>query len=292
MSVNIFYFSDNLRELCNTFRHLLYELAKCVSVCEKDLNATLIEELNKFDILPSAGTILPFNKSSSRPNSPQGNDNELNQSTCSSIFSQANRSMHVAIVPDVSGILSLIEDPSLINFVAEKFPYPDDDVIDIDGSSFNLNDCLEKLKTEADSLLHLSEKMVQKKLFHDNRDTERNDSCEEEDGLKSKKSGILSLNNSFATKDDINLENGNQKHRFSLPIFVPLNSPSDKKLGSTSELNELKNRLVLAERKRQDLEKELIHSKAGQTQLAEDLRLATIKLNSYIDGHSEELSEG
>lgn len=268
MKIELF-FSDNLRELCSIFRHLLYELAKCVSVCDYDLNATLVEELNKYDILQ---------KPNSRAASPSATVNEsadLNQSTCSS--------MRVAFVPDVSGILSLIDDPSLVNFVTEQVGQGDADAITLDGTTFNLNECLEKLKSEADSLLQLSESLVQKRV-QDNRDVDRNDAVEEEDGLKSRKS----LNNSATSKDEINSENGNQRQRLSLPIYLPV----DRKVGTNSELNEVKNRLVLAERKRQELENELAASMTEQKRLNEELRLVTIKLNSYLDGHSEELSEG
>lgn len=259
---------DNLRELCNIFRHLLYELAKCVSVCDVDLNATLAEELNKYDIL---------HKSNSRPVSPSASANEsvdlLNQSTCSS--------MRVAFVPDVSGILSLIDDPSLVNFVTEPAG-SDDDAIDLDSKAFNLNECLEKLKSEADSLLQLSENLVSKRV-QDNRDVDRNQAIEEGDGSKSRKF----LNSGATTKDELNSENGNQKQRLSLPIYLPV-----ERRGTTSELNEVKNRLVLAERKKQELENELAASIAEQNRVNEELRLVTIKLNNYIDGHSEELSEG
>lgn len=232
------------------------------------MNATLVEELNKYDILQ---------KPTSRPASPSAIANEsvdLNQSTCSS--------MRVAFVPDVSGILSLIDDPSLVNFVTEQVGVGDD-AISLDGTTFNLNECLEKLKSEADSLLQLSESLVQKRV-QDNRDVDRNDAIEEEDGLKSRKS----LNNTATSKDEMNSENGNQRQRLSLPIYLPV----DRKVGTNSELNEVKNRLVIAERKRQELENELVASTAEQARLNEELRLVTIKLNSYLDGHSEELSEG
>lgn len=191
--------------------------------------------------------------------------------------------MRVAFVPDVSGILSLIDDPSLVNFVTEQVDH-DDDAIDLDGTTFNLNECLEKLKYEADSLLQLSENLVQKRVL-DNREVDRNDSIEEEDALKGRSK---SANNSAASKDEINSENGNQKQRPSLPIYLPV----DRKVGTNSELNEVKNRLVLAERKRQELETELAASVAEQNRLNEEVRLMTIKLNGYIDGRSEELSEG
>lgn len=294
-------YSDNLRELCHTFRHLLYELAKCVSVCENDLNATLIEELNKYGILQGVDPVL-----SSRPTSPIDNNrsnlNEtgevnLNQSTTSSINN--NVSMRVAVIPDVSGILSLIEDPQLVSFVAERFSEQDDeDEVGSDTKSFDLNECLAKLKSEADSLLQLSEKLKQRK-FIDNKELDKNESIEEEDGLKSKVLN-LSLNSYQLAKD---FENVNQKQRLSLPIILPINNSSVlnepnnyRMLGANSELNiqlnELKNRLVMSELKRQELEKELADAVSHQNQLTEALRIANMKLNNVLDGRSESLSEG
>lgn len=293
---------DNLRELCNTFRHLLYELAKCVSVCENDLNTTLIEELNKYGILQGNEPAV----SDSRPTSPADRngtrlnelvDIDLNQSATSSINN--NISMRVAVIPDVSGILSLIEDPQLVSFVAEKYAEQEDDAeAGSETKSFDLNDCLEKLKSEADSLLQLSERLLQRK-FIDNKDLDKNESIEEEDGLKSKRLNV-SLNDHQIAKD---LENSSQKPRLSLPIILPINNSSVlnesnnvRMLGANSELNiqlnELKNRLLMSERKRQELEKELAESSAQRSQLNEALRIANMKLNNALDGQSESLSEG
>ncbi|XP_055300379.1 A-kinase anchor protein 9 isoform X4 [Sitodiplosis mosellana] len=253
---------DSLRELCNTFRHLLYELAKCVSVCENDLNASLVDELNKYGILqPSL-----MSPSKTRSESPT-NENDLNQSMCSSI---GNRSMRLSLVPDVSGILSLIEDPSLLNFVTEKGDNEDSFSSSV-SKKFDLNECLEKLKHEADSLLHLSEKMIQKRNA-DNRELDKTQkSLEEEDGLK-------------IAKDDFNVESSQQKPRFSLPAIFPSDKHERKTL-SHSDLNDLKNRLLLSESRNQELEKKLAESQAQQREL-------TQKLNSYVDSQSEELSEG
>lgn len=284
--------SDNLRELCNTFRHLLYELAKCVSVCDKNLNASLLDELNKYEILQSVA------KPSSRSASPVDNElpavsKDLNQSTCSSIYSQTGRSMRVAIVPDVSGILSLIDDPSLVNFVAEKLTDSDNESDEVKNGGFDLNDCLEKLKCEADMLLQISEKLVQKK-FEDNRNLDMNESIEEDDGLRSKRTVNLSFDSAFTSKEDVDHDDHSHRHRLSLPLFLPLNKSIDitRKVMSNPELNELRNRLVLAEQKKQELEKELSESLAQQNQLSEALRVATTKLNNYMDSQSEELSEG
>lgn len=232
-------------------------MAKCVSVCENNLNATLVEELNKHGILPM-----------SRSDSPTLNEpSELNQSVCSSV---GNRSMRLSLVPDVSGILSLIDDPSLLNFV-------NDNEINLNSTAngFSLNDCVEKLKIEADALLSLSEKWNPKR-FADNKEYEETQkSHEEEDGLKT-------------GKDDNTFENINQRPpRMSLPILFTHDRSVDlqRKPLSHSDLNDLKNRLVLAETKNQELEKKLAESLAHQQEL-------TQKLSTYVDSHSEELSEG
>lgn len=255
-----FHFSDNLRELCNTFRHVLYELAKCVMVCENDLNASLVEELSK------AGVVLSPTKA--RPDSPVNlNETDLNQSTCSSI---GNRSIRPSL-PDVSSIISLVEDPSLLNFVNERCD--NDSCLSLNASSFfDLTECLEKLKFEADSLLNLSKQIIQKRAA-DNRELhETRKTAEDEDGLK-------------ISKDDFNVENA--KPRLSLPSSLTFGKSIDqqRKLLSNSDLNDLKNRLLLAETKNQELEKKLTESLAQQHEL-------TQKLNSYLDSQSEELSEG
>lgn len=203
-----------------------------------------------------------------RSDSPTSNEPcDLNQSVCSSV---GNRSMRLSLVPDVSGILSLIDDPSLLNFV-------NDNEINSNSTAngFSLNDCVEKLKMEADALLSLSEKWNPKR-FTDNKEFEETQkSFEGEDGLK-------------VAKDDGTFENNNQRPpRMSLPTLFTHDRSVDlqRKPFSHSDLNDLKNRLLLAETKNQELEKKLTESLAHQQEL-------TQKLNSYVDSHSEELSEG
>ena len=230
-----------------------------MSVCESDLNASLVDELNKYGILqPSL-----VSPSKTRSESPT-NENDLNQSACSSIGS---RSMRLALVPDVTGILSLLEDASLVNFVTDKGDNDESSGSNV-SKKFDLNDCLEKLKLEADSLVHLSEKMIQKRNADNRNLDETQKSLEEEDGLK-------------IAKDDFNVESSQQKPRLSLPVFFPF----ERKTLSHSDLNDLKNRLLLAETRNQELEKKLAESQAQQHEL-------TQKLSSYVDSQSEELSEG
>lgn len=194
---------------------------------------------------------------------PTNEPTDLNQSVCSSV---GNRSMRLSLVPDVSGILSLIDDPSLLNFVNDN---------DINSNStangFSLNECVEKLKMEADALLSLSEKWNPKR-FTDNKEFEETQkSFEGDDGLK-------------LGKDDNTFE---RPARMSLPTLLTSDRNVDlqRKPLSHSNLNDLKNRLLLAETKNQELEKKLAESLAHQQEL-------TQKLNSFVDSHSEELSEG
>lgn len=267
MTFYSYIYSDNLRELCHTFHQLLYELAKCVSVCENDLNTSLVEELNKYGIIRAANA----------PLSPGGVDDELNQSVCSTV---GNTSMRLTFVPDVSGILSLIEDPSLLNFVNEKCENEDSMA---SNEQFDLNDCLERLKIEADSLLHMSEKLIQKNAGDSRGFEQQNNSIEEEDGLKCAKMSSLPI----SSKDELNMETRNQKQRLSLPLCLPTDKPFDinQKVLSHGDINDLKNRLIIAENRNKELEKKLAESIALQNEL-------NVKLNSYLDGHSEELSEG
>lgn len=230
-----------------------------MSVCDSDLNASLVEELNKHGIWqPSVG--IPAKVQSESP---------ANESMCSFI---GNRSMRLSLVPDVSGILSLIDDPWLLSYVNEKSDI--DTSHTSDSNHFNLNECLEKLKLEADSLLILSEKVMEKRIADNKEFDEAQKSLEEEDGLK-------------MAKDDFNIDNVSQKPRLSLPAFFPFDKQGElqRKPLSHSDLNDLKNRLLLAEKKNEELEKKLAESLAQKNEL-------TQKLNSYLDSQSEELSEG
>lgn len=255
-----------------------------MSACENDLNATLFDELNRYGIIGNA-------ESNSRAGSPSNDDsnvnvpeNDLNQSTGSSVFTVNNRSIRVAVVPDVSGIISLIEDPLLVSFCEEKYGECENSS---EQQSFNLNDCLERLKIEADSLLQLSEKLIHKK-YSNNKDGEKRDCFEEEDGLRRH---ILDNLNSNVTYSNVLeekfLELSNTRQRLSLPLIV---TSSGSELNV--QLNELKNRLVISERQRQELEQKLTNSISEQNQLSEALRNAKDKYNIHIDAQKEDLSEG
>lgn len=240
-------------------------------MCESDLNASLVDELNKFGLLPQSSS--SPTKRLSPPTSPTP-DPDFNQSICSSI---GNHSLRASFLPDVSGIISLIENQSLLNFVTEKFE--NDDAANESLSSFNLNECLEKLKLEADTLLHLSERLITKKYI-DNRDLDRkNKSFEEEDGLK-------------CIKDDLNVDL-NQKQRLSLPTYMPNDKLAElnRKTVSSPDLNHLKNCLLSAETKNQELQNKLADTEGKLADAIVQQTQLRAKLNS-LESHSEELSEG
>lgn len=240
-------------------------------MCESDLNASLVDELNKFGLLPQSSS--SPNKPLSSPTSPTP-DPDFNLSICSSI---GNHTLRTSFLPDVSGIISLIENQSLLNFVTEKFE--NDDATNESVTGFNLNDCLEKLKLEADSLLHLSERLINKKYI-DNRELDRkNKSFEEEDGLK-------------CIKDDLNVDL-NEKPRLSLQTYLPNDKLAElqRKTVSSPDLNHLKNCLLLAETKNQELQNKLTETEKKLTESIVQQTELRVKLNS-LESQSEELSEG
>lgn len=176
-------------------------------------------------------------------------------------------------IPDVTGILSIIEEPSLVEFITNN-----KNSIEF---RLNLDDCLERLKAEAVYILQLSENLTQKppptngngngKLLSD-----KDDSCEEEDGLKRKLVKRDKIGRTRSLNESI-LNGGSRKNSTnegpttkSLPIFDSKSIESesgedDGEVLSNSELNirlhELKNRLVKSEDEKKSLELELASTK-------------------------------
>lgn len=280
---------DNLRELSHTFRWLLSELAKCVSVCEDDINETLLFELQSHGIDVAAGNRQKCIQDKA------GHSDESGGSTQSLDASVQQRV--VRLVPDVSGILSLIEDPSLMEYVEQHSA----------DSSFNLNVCVDRLKTEAMQLLEITEEMFKKKQRlpgGKHAPCEKADSCEEEDGLKSKskKRNQLkhnsSLNESILShgQTDYKVDANKMKERLSLPGNIVFGVDDDNRiLGRTSELtsqvNELKNRLLVSESEKNQLKVHLDEALINQDNLSAVLRVATDRLE-LLESQKEDISEG
>lgn len=256
---------DNLRELCSTFRWLLSELAKCVSSCEADVSNSLLDQLQKHGI-ESIETKFADSKIIE-------SDDLFNESTESaqSLSTKANR-----FTPNVSGILNLVDDPMLVSFVLQS-----------KDASFDLNECVEKLKQEANQLLKITEILCK-------RDgSEKNDSCEEEDGLKCNSSKKAHKLEQTASLNE-NLINGRveieHSHRGSLPINL-----FDQKSGASSEfivqLNELKNRLLMSETENKNLATELADTQRKNDDLVQILCTAKEHLE-LLEAQKEDVSEG
>lgn len=293
---------DNLRELCHTFRWLLSELAKCVSVCEDDLNKTLVAELHKhgIDAFGANASVIDdghHDAHSDRSldlNDSLGSSHSLDMSTA-----QQPPAGRIRLVPDVSGILDVIEDPSLLDFVEQHSK----------DSSFNLNECVDRLKVEAMQLLELSENLCKKKFAQQQQKqpSEKGDSCEEEDGLrsKSKKHRWLRHNNSLnenilcGSGVRIGLVDGQRKERLSLPGSLLMGGgggdEESRSVGSVSELtgqlNDLRNRLLVSEADRVQLRDQLDDAQKRHDELSEILNMAKDHMEQ-LERQKEEISEG
>lgn len=256
---------DNYRELCSTFRWLLSELAKCVSTCETDVSVSLMEQLQKHGIdgIETKSGDGKFNQS----------DDLLNESIESA---QSLSTKPTRFTPDVSGILNLVDDPMLVSFVLQS-----------KDASFDLTECVDRLKQEAIQLLKITEMLCKK----DN--SEKNDSCEEEDGLKCPSTKKVHKLEQTASLNE-NVINGRveveHSHRGSLPINL-----FDQKSGASSEfivqLNELKNRLLMSETEKKNLATELADTQRKNDDLAQILCMAKEHLEQ-LEAQKEDVSEG
>ncbi|CAO1430628.1 unnamed protein product [Diamesa tonsa] len=238
---------DNLRELSSSLRFALCELAKYFTHCEDEVNNTLMEEINKCNV------------------SAMSND-ELNVSTLSS--STQNPRRLITFMPDISSLIAIVEDPSLMEFISK----PEENQI---SSLFQINivDCLDRLKSEANNILALSEQMCKRNKFDISIDklSEKSDSCEEEDGLR--KSHCKSLEN-FDSSSII--EEKTENAALSLPIFLE-EAEADE---LNQRMHELKHLLVKSEEQRKDLKKELVNVLKKSDSLEQELQETKSQLES------------
>lgn len=268
---------DSLRELSNTLRWLLCELAKYCTVCEDDLNNTFIEELQKHGVLNlSVGDV------------EENVENDFNQSV---------QQKRVRFAPDMSGILSIVDDPSLVEFITQNKDLSSD-------FRANLDDCLERLKSEALTILGLSEHMVKKnKEEGEHLTKEVHHSSEEEDGLKrssikrrEKVARAKSLNENLlnGSRREIFKENGSNTRSLPIPSTKIDVSDTDSEEIPKSELNvqlhELKNRLVKSEDEKRSLEEELAGVISRHDSLVTELTATKVQLETY-EGQKEVFTE-
>ena len=270
---------DNLRELSSSLRFALSELAKYFSICEDEINSTLLEELNKCDVSFS--------------------NDESNLSVLSGTSSQPKRL--VTFKPDISSLIAIINDPSLMEFVSKH-----EDTLNSSFQQINIDECLDRLKGEAMNILSLSEELYKKNhqeivsiskiktkiefnlnhafIFKEaDKSSEKTDSCEEEDGLKRspKKIQSKSLEN-FPLSPEI-ITNGSGIVTQSLPIF---NENSQIQSELIQELHHLKNQLVQAEIERKQLQKTLASVTRKSDGLVQELSETKSQLLSLNDLNS------
>lgn len=233
---------DNLRELSASLRFTLCELAKYFSNCEDDLNNTLNEKLIK--------------------GNESAHETEFNISVISSTTKRL-----VTFKPDVSSLIAIVEDPRLLEFISRN----SDDA----GSLVQVNivDCLERLNSEANNILGLSEALCKRNKFDNSDDklSEKADSCEEEDGLK--RSHCKSLDFYEKAHNDDKTENAVQ----SLPMFLEEIDATELR----AKLVDLNNQLMKVEEEKQNLRSELSKVVKRSSSLEQELHEAKSQLGSF-----------
>lgn len=216
---------DSLRDLSESLRFTLCELAKYFTQYDDELNNTINEELNKSEDLNVSANISNTTK------------------------------QFITFKPDISSLITIVEDPQLLEFISKTPPVTENENYESSNggglTQINIVDCLGRLKAEANNILGLSEQLY--KWSHQKLDnsidklSDKTDSCEEEDGLKRshcKSLEVYDKNADKANNDDI---------AQSLPAFF-----EDMKANELQEiLIELKNQLIKSEEERRDLRKEL-----------------------------------
>ncbi|XP_046808677.1 golgin subfamily B member 1 isoform X9 [Lucilia cuprina] len=273
---------DSLRELSKAFRQVLSELLKCVANCENDLTENLAEEVQR---------LLSCNRTLEEHTLE---DFTLN----SSLLNDTLNTSKLRMIPDVQSLLEVVEDPSLVQYVNEKNADTSED--------FDLKDCLERLRSEASFLLHLSEEVVKKHDSKERRESfsserEKHDS-EQEDGLKMQQQQrkfirVNSLNEQQLPTHQSSLIQQAQ-NLTSLPpdlnkFYLDNNSCSTN---NASELNfqlvELKNRLVKSENDRLRLQQELDHTISRNSDLGQELQHLRDQLSHLSSLNNVEYNEG
>ncbi|XP_059608935.1 pericentrin isoform X2 [Phlebotomus argentipes] len=249
---------DNYRELSGTLRNLLVGLSKYCVVYEEDLSKSFVEQLENVGVNVLDETI-------------QSTDGEQDS---------LSGSKRAKFTPDVSGILNLVEDPKLVKFISNARDVED-------ANPFNLDDFLESLNTEVEYLLKLSEDLSK------SRDgvlgKEKDDSCEEEDGLKSGVRRQKITKTSSLVEHLANGEHRDVAETHSLPIFGPIDA---MRAGEISiQLHELKNRLVKSEEERKSLVAELAEVVSRHDSLVQELSAAKDHV-AVLEGRRETVSEG
>lgn len=275
---------DSLRELSKAFRHVLAELLKYVANCENDLNENLFDEVQR---------LLNCNRALE--------EHTLDDLTLNAtLLNETLNTSKLRMIPDVQNLLEVIEDPFLVQFVSEKNSDNNDE--------FDLKECLERLRSEASYILHLSEEVVKKHESKESRlsltssEKEKHDS-EQEDVLKindqHKFIRVNSLNEQLLPTHQSFMVQEQQGHDLcSLPpdlnkYYLDNNSCTTN---NASELNfqmvELKNRLIKSENDRVRLQQELEHTITRNSELGQELQHLRDQLSQLNSLNHMEYNEG
>ncbi|XP_017112487.1 pericentrin isoform X4 [Drosophila elegans] len=274
---------DGLRELSKSFRSVLCRLAKCVANCEEDLNATLSEEVQR----------LLFHSRSQ----DAGDDLEV------TLSSSLNNTKQMLRVPDVHSLLEVVEDPSLVQFIDSKSnEEPSED--------FDLNDCLERLKSEASYLLHLSEDLHKQRPLDESSEhldepekQEHELCCEAEDGLKTTAATQQQVQLSkFLRTNSLNDQQmgvANQRKNSNpeaAKTHTSLPPDLQQHVGNASELSfqlvQLKNRLIKSEADRQNLQQQLSHTIDRNAELGQQLQALRDQFSQLNSLNHTDYNEG
>ncbi|KAH8270273.1 hypothetical protein KR018_006450, partial [Drosophila ironensis] len=272
---------DGLRELSKSFRSVLCRLAKCVANCEEDLNATLSEEVQRLLI---------------HSRSQDGGTEDLEATLSGSL----NNTIQMLRVPDVQGLLEVVEDPSLVQFIDNKSnEEPSED--------FDLNDCLERLKSEASYLLHLSEDLHKHRPVNEDSKEELDEPekqeqelcCEAENGLKTTAAQVPSKFLRTNSLNDQQMGVASQRKNSNAEAGKsPMSLPPDlqQHAGNASELAfqlvELKNRLIKSETDRQMLQQQLTHTIDRNAELGQELQALRDQLSQLNSLNHTDYNEG
>ncbi|KAM7357976.1 pericentrin-like protein isoform 3-T3 [Cochliomyia hominivorax] len=271
---------DSLRELSKAFRQVLSELLKCVANCENDINETLTEEVQR---------LLSCNRTLE--------EHALEDFTLNStLLNETLNNSKMRMIPDVQSLLEVVENPSLVQYVSEKNADTSDD--------FDLKECLERLRSEASYLLHLSEDIGKKHDSKERRESfsserEKHDS-EQEDGLKVQQQRkfirVNSLNEQQLTTHQTSIIELSQNLCSLPPDLNKLYLDNSGGPNNASELNfqlvELKNRLIKSENDRVRLQHELENTITRNSELGQELQHLRDQLSQLSSLNNIEYNEG
>ncbi|XP_035892556.1 pericentrin isoform X2 [Anopheles stephensi] len=295
---------DNLRELSSTLRNVVGGLAKYFSICEEDLNSTVLEELHRCQQLQQQA-----NESLLTADATADESQLVGAADCTapeSVLNVTDMSFLAScklfkFAPNVSGIISIIDDPSLVEYVSAKgTPGPEGgEDSEPHNISLNLEECMERLKAEALCLLSLSERFKEKctpKDDESDKASEKNDSCEEEDGLKRRRETAGKALESARSFDE-NIGREVTPERDAKPTAanscrsLPIDLAGLQLNGELNmQLHELRNRLLKSEDERKLLETELAEARSKQNSLVSELsetKQHLLELNSQRVEFSE-----